>query len=201
MPVPEEELLQEALKGDDAARGALLETYRHYLELIARVEIGRRLRTKVDVSDMVQETFLEAHRGFDAFRGGEDREFAAWLRGILAVRIALAVRRYLGTQGRDLRRERGLEIDLDQSSRAVDRGLIALQSTPSERAVRHEQGMLLAAALAQLPDDYRDVIVLRHLEELTFPEVAERMERSLDSVQKLWVRGLARLRQLMKERA
>ena len=192
-------LLFQAQHGIDAARGALLETYRVYLDLLARVEIGRRLRKKVDASDVVQETFLEAHRNFGNFRGAGEAEFVAWLRGILAARIANLVRHYVGTQARDVRREQGLAVDLDQSSRALDRGLFSVQATPSQQAARREQGVLLAEALARLPDEYREVVVLRHLEELTFPEVALRMERTVDSVQKLWVRALARLRHLVKD--
>src|SRR5947209_16530969 len=161
-------LLLQARQGADAARGALLEAYRAYLDLLARVEIGRRLQKKVDASDIVQETFLEAHRNFGKFRGSGEAEFVAWLRGILAARVANLVRHYIGTQGRDIRREQRLEIELDQSWRTLDRGLFALQSTPSQQATRREQGVLVADALARLPDDYREVIVLRHLEELTF---------------------------------
>lgn len=190
-------LLDRARQGDEAARGEVLEAYRAYLELLAQVEVGRRLRTKVDTADLVQETYLEAHKAFPSFRGTTDAELAGWLRGILAVRVSLLFRHYLGTQRRDVRREQALEIDLDQSSRAIEFGLVAIQSSPSERASRQEQGVLLADALAKLPADYREVIVLRHLEELSFPEVSERMGRTLDSVQKLWVRALARLRQLM----
>lgn len=192
-------LILRAQQGDESARGALLETYRNYLELLARVEIGRRLQNKLDTSDLVQETFLEGHRNFSLFRGCSEAEFVSWLRGILAAKVCNMVRRYLGTQGRDVRREQGLEINLDQSSRMLDRGLFAQGSSPSHQVVRREQGVLLAEALAQLPEDYRDVLVLRHLEELPFPEVAQRMNRSTDSVQKLWVRGLAKLRELLKE--
>jgi RNA polymerase sigma-70 factor (ECF subfamily) len=192
-------LLREAREGADDARGALLESYRVYLDLLARVELGRRLRKKVDASDVVQETFLEAHRHFGTFRGSSEAEFVAWLRSILAARIANLVRHFVGTQARDVRREEGLKIDLDQSSRALDRGLFSLQSTPSQQVVRREQGVLLAAALARLPAEYREVVVLRHLEELPFPEVAARMGRTVDSVQKLWVRALARLRQSAKD--
>ncbi|MGQ0634568.1 MAG: sigma-70 family RNA polymerase sigma factor [Planctomycetaceae bacterium] len=193
------DLLAEARQGTESARGALLENHRNYLELLARVEIGRRLRNKVDIADLVQETFLEAHRNFQLFRGTGDREFAAWLRGILSTRIALVVRHFVGTKRRDVRREERLELDLDESSRLLDRSLLALQSTPSQHVVRHEQGVLLAEALARLPDDYREVMVLRHLEELTFPEVAQRMQRSVGSVKQLWVRALDRLRGLLKE--
>ena len=192
-------LLIQARSGAEEARGALLESYRIYLDLLARVEIGRRLRKKVDASDVVQETFLEAHRNFGSFRGTSEAEFVSWLRSILAARVANLVRHFVGTQARDVRREEGLEGDLDQSSRAIDRGFFALQSTPSQQVVRREQGVLLAAALARLPEEYREVVILRHLEELPFPEVARRMERTVDSVQKLWVRALARLRQSAKE--
>lgn len=194
---PPGELLDRARTGGDAARGELLEAYRPYLELLARVEIGRRLQTKVDTADLVQETFLEAHRHFDSFRGTE-AEFSRWLRAILSGRIGNVLRHYLGTQARDLRREQSLEVDLDQSSRLLDRGLVAVQSSPSQHVARQERGLLLAQALAQLPEDYREVVILRHLEELPFGEVACRMNRSVDSVQKLWIRALARLRTLTK---
>ncbi|MGQ0636287.1 MAG: sigma-70 family RNA polymerase sigma factor [Planctomycetaceae bacterium] len=194
-------LLVQAAEGTDGARGALLERYRTYLELLARVEIGRQLRSKVDTADVVQETFLEAHRSFDSFRGRGEREFVAWLRGILARRITQLARRYLGTQGRDVRRERALEIDFDHSSRILDRGLWARQSTPSNEVTQREMGVLLADAIARLPADYREVVVLRHLEELTFPEIARRMNRSPGGVQKLWVRALVQLRMLMEEAA
>ena len=193
------ELLTRAQQGSDVARGNLLDRYRTYLELLARVELGRRLQTKVDAADLVQETFLEAHRNFGLFRGRSEPEFVAWLREILSGRICNLVRHYLGTQGRDLRREQAWDVDLDQSSRAIDRGFFALQSTPSQHVAQREQGVLLADALSRLPGDYREVVVLRHFEELTFPEVASRMERSVDSVQKLWVRALANLRQAMQE--
>jgi RNA polymerase sigma-70 factor (ECF subfamily) len=199
MPADSLELLSQAQRGSDAARGDLLERYRTYLELLARVELGRRLQTKVDAADVVQETFLEAHRNFGRFRGRSEPEFVGWLREILAGRICNLLRHYLGTQGRDLRREQAANIDLDHSSRAIDRGFFALQSTPSQHVAQREQGVLLAEALARLPVDYREVVVLRHFEELTFPEVARRMERTVDSVQKLWVRALATLKTAMQE--
>jgi RNA polymerase sigma-70 factor (ECF subfamily) len=192
-----ENLLREAKAGDAAILGRLLELYRRYLALLARVQIGRRLQGKVDASDLVQETFLDAHRNFDRFRGGSEAEFVCWLRQILAGNLADMMRRYLGAQGRDVRLEREIQDALDQSSVLLDRALMAPQSSPSQQAVRREQGVLLADALDQLSEDYREVLVLRHLEGLPFPEVARRMGRSQDSVEKLWMRGLARLRQIM----
>jgi RNA polymerase sigma-70 factor (ECF subfamily) len=195
MPANPEQLLQEARAGDPATLGQLLEQYRRYLALLARVQIGQRLQRKADASDLVQETFLEAHRQFPSFRGTSEAQFVRWLRQLLAGSLANLLRRYLGTRGRDVRLELEIEGALDQSSIMLDRGLVAAQSSPSQQAAGREQAVLLAEALAQLPEDYRDVLVLRHLEGLTFPEVARRMERSLDSVEKLWMRALARLRQ------
>ncbi|MGQ0637386.1 MAG: sigma-70 family RNA polymerase sigma factor [Planctomycetaceae bacterium] len=198
MSLPGGELLAQARDGAEPARGALLEKYRNYLELLARVEIGRRLRNKVDTSDIVQETFLEAVRNFDRFRGSGEREFVAWLREILFARIAVIQRHYVGTQQRDVRREQHLGFDLGHSSRMFDAALLAL-STPSQQLARREQGVLLAEALAQLPEDYREVVVLRQLEELPFSEVAQRMGRSVSSVKQLWARSLHRLRRLLRE--
>ncbi len=192
-----EQLLQEARTGDTGTLGTLLEHYRPYLFLLARVQIGQRLQGKVDPEDLVQETYLEAHRSFERFRGTSEGELVRWLRQILAANLADLLRRYLGTQGRDVRLEREIEAGFDRSSVLLDRGLVAPVSSPSQQAVRREQAVLLAEALHQLPADYREVLVLRHLEGLTFPEAARRMERTLDSVEKLWMRGLARLRQIL----
>jgi RNA polymerase sigma-70 factor (ECF subfamily) len=191
-------LLQNARGGDEAALGQLLESYSGYLTLLARVQIGRRLQGKVDPADVVQETFLEAHRQIGNFRGTGERELVAWLRKILAGQLALTMRRFLGTKGRDVNLERELGAGLDQSSQALDGGLVAPGSTPSQHVARREQAVILADALDRLPPDYREVIILRHLETLPFNDVAARMGRSEDSVQKLWVRALASLRRTME---
>jgi RNA polymerase sigma-70 factor (ECF subfamily) len=192
-----EELLRQARAGDAGALGALLERYRPYLTLLARVEIGRRLQSKADAADLVQETFLEAHRHFARFEGAAEPQLAAWLRQILAGALANLLRRYLGTQGRDVRLERDLAEGLDRSSAALEGGLVASCSSPSQQATTREQAVRLADALAALPDDYREVITLRHLQGLTFPQVARAMGRSEDSVQKLWLRALGKLRQAL----
>jgi RNA polymerase sigma-70 factor (ECF subfamily) len=189
-----EELLRLARAGDSTALGRLLELYRNYLGLLARYQVGKRLQSKVDDSDLIQETFLEAHRDFGQFRGSTEAELISWLRRILATNIANLVQHYQGTRRRDVRLERELIVGLDQSSCALERSLIAKQSSPTEHAARRDQAVLLADALAELPEDYRQVLVLRHLEELSFADVAERMGRTVFSVKNLWARALARLR-------
>ncbi len=192
-----DKLLHQARSGDSKQLGELLEIYRRYLHLLARIEIRRNLQAKLDASDLVQDTLLEAHRNFPRFQGSSETQFVCWLRQIMAANLANFLRRYLGTQGRDVRLERDLAVRLDQSSRMLDRGLIDRGSSPSHQAARREQAVLLADALEKLPEDYREALILRHLEGLTFPEVSQRMGRSLDSVEKLWVRGLAQLRRVM----
>jgi RNA polymerase sigma-70 factor (ECF subfamily) len=196
-----ERLLRRAQAGDNPALGKVLERYGSYLTLLARLQIDRRLRGKVDSSDLVQETFLEAHRDFAQFRGTTPEEWAAWLRQILATNVANQVRRYLGTRARDVRLERRLAVEMEVSSQALDRGLAASESTPSQQAARREQALLLAEALQQMPEAYREVIILRQLQGLSFPEVSRRMGRTLDSVKNLWARALARLSQLLGETA
>jgi RNA polymerase sigma-70 factor (ECF subfamily) len=181
----------------DPALGRRLEAYRGYLTLLARTQIGRRLQGKADPADVVQETFLHALRDFAQFRGSSEAELAGWLRQILAARLADLCRRYCGTQARDVRLEQALQVELDHSSLLLEHGLAAPVSTPSEQAARHEQAALLAGALECLPADYREVLVLHHLQECDFAEVARRLGRSVEAVKKLWARALARLRRTL----
>jgi len=187
-------LLSAARAGDVESLGKLLEVHRSYLLLLARIQIGRRLQGKVDAPDLVQDAFLEAHRNFGRFQGSTGETLLAWLRQILAGQLAHLVRRYCGTLARDVKMERTIEDELSHSSGLLDRGLVDKQESPSNEASRREQALLLADALERLPEDYREVIILRQLEGLSFAEVAGRMSRSVDSVQKLWVRALDRLR-------
>src|SRR5262249_6538058 len=175
-------------------RGEVLELYRPYLTLLARVQIGRRLQGKLDPADLVQDVYLQAHAHFDQFRGSSEGELVAWLRQILAGNLANLLRHYYGTRRRDIRLERELGDDLEHSSRILDGGLVAPQSSPSQGAARREQAVLLAAALERLPPDYQQVLVLRHLEGLPFPQVAHHMRRSVEATKKLWTRALDHLR-------
>ncbi len=195
---PTLELLDQARTGDGPALGRLLESYRAYLGVLARIQIGRRLQGKADPSDIVQEAFLGAARDFEQFRGKTEAEFRAWLRQILASLVANLVRHYQGTQRRDVRLERRLAVELDQSSVALDRGLVAPHSSPSQQAARREQAVVLANALSRLPAEWRDLLILRHLEGLTFPEVAQRLGRTVDVLKKQWPRALAGLRRLLE---
>jgi RNA polymerase sigma-70 factor, ECF subfamily len=107
-----EGLLGRASARQQGALGQLLEHFRNYLALLARMQIGRRLQGKLDAQDVVQETFLQAHRHLAVFRGTTGEELASWLREILATVLANEVRRYVGTKRRDVRLERWQLSDL-----------------------------------------------------------------------------------------
>ena len=187
-----EELLEQARSGDLESFGQLLSQYRNYARLLARTLIGTTLRLRLDPSDLVQETFLEAHRDFPRFDGSTERELLAWLRRILARNLADQARRQKAGL-RDYRRQVSLEAMLDRSSARMQQALAAVVSSPSAAAAQREQAVLLADALADLPPDYREVIILRNLERLRFEEVAARMGRSPGAVRMLWTRALERL--------
>jgi RNA polymerase sigma-70 factor, ECF subfamily len=187
-----EELLERARAGDIESFGQLLAQYRNYTRLLARTLLGTALRLRLDPSDLVQETFLEAHRDFPRFDGSTERELLAWLRRILARNLADQARRQKAGL-RDYRRQESLEVILERSSARMQQALVAAASSPSDAASRREQAVLLADALAGLPPDYREVIILRNLERLRFDEVAARMGRSPGAVRMLWTRALERL--------
>lgn len=177
-----------------------LARYRPWLSLIARMQVGSRLQGKFDTSDVVQQTLMEAWRSAAQFRGSTDAERIAWLRKILAHVLAHHIRQYRGTCKRDLQRERSIERSLAQSSRQLDAVLASAATSPSQQAARQEQQVVLAELLNELPADYREVIILRNLEELPHSEVAQRMGRTEGAVRMLWVRALQELRQLAQRR-
>ena len=111
------------------------------------------MQGKLDPADVVQDTFLQAHSHFPAFRGTTEPEFVCWLRRILAGVLANTIERYLGTLARDPRLERELVAAMDRSSASLAGQFVAPDTSPSEVASRRERAVLLADALARLPDD------------------------------------------------
>ncbi|NLX95332.1 MAG: sigma-70 family RNA polymerase sigma factor [Rhodopirellula sp.] len=192
------DLLQKARQGDPSCRDQLFEMCRSYLGLIARAQVETWLRVKVDASDLVQETMLEAHRDFDRFEGESEKQWMAWLRRILSNNVADFVRQYHGTAKRQVRRE--VRFRDGAESGEDGRGApepAAPGGTPSEELLRIDDELRVAAALGQLPPDYQEVILLRNLQRLPFNEVAEQMGRSRPAVQMLWMRAIKRLQEGM----
>jgi RNA polymerase sigma-70 factor (ECF subfamily) len=176
-----------------------LERFRDYLVLLARAQLDRGLRAKLDPSDVVQQTLLEAYRKRHQFRGHNEGELAAWLRQILVHNLADALRD-LGRAKRDAAAERSLEAALADSSARLEAVLAADQSSPSQQAVRHEELLRLSTALAQLPQQQQEAVVLHHLHGCTLAELAQQLGRTEAAVAGLLHRGLKKLRELLHER-
>ena len=186
-----------AKRGDQTALGELLESYRNYLMLLARVQIDRRIQGKAGVSDLVQETFLHAHRAFDQFAGNTEAEFTAWLKQILVNRLMSLIRRY-SAKRRSANLERQLQTDIEDSTARMAQAISA-ESSPSEQLAKRELSVLLADAMDRLPTNYREVIILHKFEGLKFREVGIRMGKSESAAQRMWIRAVVELRRLVVE--
>jgi RNA polymerase sigma-70 factor, ECF subfamily len=182
--------------GDDADRG--LERFRSYLLLLARVRLDPMVRAKVGASDVVQQTLLEAHRDLAQLRGRTVGEQAAWLRQILARNLA-NVLRDLRRDKRDVAREQPLQAALDESASRLEAWLAAEQSSLSQQVERHERAVRLAEALAALPENQREAVVLRHWHGHSLVEIGERLGVTTAAVTGLLHRGLRNLRKQLHD--
>src|SRR5258708_29578255 len=191
------DLLQKARDGDDAARDRLFVVCRNYVSIVARAEMASWLKAKVDASDLVQQTLLEAHRGMANFRGTTEAEWLGWLRQILAHNAGDFVRRFHGVEKRCVSREVSLS-PADESDHAAfqpsDGG-----PSPSQLLMQKELQLQVADAVAQLPEDYQEVVILRNLQQLPFDEVALQMGRSRPAVQMLWTRAIRKLQEVLNQ--
>lgn len=190
-------LLARARGGDAAARDELFARCRNYVGLIARAQVESWMQAKVDASDLVQQTLLEAHRGFAKFEGQTEAEWLAWLKQILAHNTQDFIRHY-----RTDKRHAGREVPL--RSPADDSGSFFRDppddgDSPSQFLVQQEREIELADAITRLSPDHQEVILLRNLQRLPFDQVAERMGRSRPAVQMLWMRAVQKLEELLRE--
>jgi RNA polymerase sigma-70 factor, ECF subfamily len=175
-----------------------LDEYRAYLRLLAHMHLDPRLQGKLDPSDIVQQTLLQAHRGWDQFQGQSEAERVAWLRQILARNLGHAVRDFSRSR-RDVRRECSLEAALEESSIKLENWLAAEQSSPSQQAERAEQAVRLANVLATLPEAQREAIVLHYWQAWTLAEISQQLGRTPAAVAGLLHRGLKQLRNLLQQ--
>jgi RNA polymerase sigma-70 factor (ECF subfamily) len=191
-------LILRARQGDQEALGQLLESHREDLRRWAERRLPGRVGARVGGSDVVQQTFLEAHRNFGQFFGGDEPELVAWLQRILECNVAEVIRDHTQAQKRDVRRERPLAGG-PGSEEARPTEPPARHSTPSQRAVRGEEEESLARALAALPEDQREAVRLRHLEGRPLKEIARLLGRSETATAGLIKRGMQALRRLLGE--
>jgi RNA polymerase sigma-70 factor (ECF subfamily) len=175
-----------------------LESYRDYLRLLARLQLPPVLRSRIDPSDVVQDTLLKAHQKVDQFRGHTEAELAVWLRRILLNHLSEALRK-LGPTAQSRPPEQSLEKSLEQSSARLEAWLEADHSSPSEQAIRHEELLRLSQALGQLPESQRTALELKHLQSWSVEAIGHEMGLSKSAVGGLLRRGMKKLRELMEE--
>jgi RNA polymerase sigma-70 factor, ECF subfamily len=178
----------------DFSEAGRFERLRDYLRLLAQIQLGSSATNRIDPSDIVQQTLMEAFEKRDQFRGATSEEHVAWLRRILAHNVA-DVLRAQGRQKRDASRARSLEQQMEESSARLGDWLVREQSTPSEHLQRHEQAVLLADALARLPARQREALVLHYCQGCSLAEIGVSLVRSKAAVAGLLKRGLKHLRE------
>ncbi len=194
-----DEMINKARVDGNEPLGRLLQLYRNYLSILATTQLNARMQARVSPSDLVQEAMLAAHRDFEQFRGHSEREFLGWLRQILINCLHHAIATHVTAKKRDVR----CEVSIDQVNAALERSAVNMANcladagpSPSAIVRQREQSVALADQLARLKPQYRDVIVLRNLQGLSFNEVAERMDRKPGSVRMLWLRAMEKFKEI-----
>jgi RNA polymerase sigma-70 factor (ECF subfamily) len=186
------------MNADSPPEEPSLERFRRYLVLVARLQLGHNFRGRLEPSDVVQQTLLDAHQKGQQFRGASEAERLAWLRRILTNNLADAIRA-LGRAKRDLALERSLEAAADESSLRWQACLAASHTAPERRAEKNEELVRLAQALADLPEAQREAVVLHHLQGATLAESAAYLGRTEAAVAGLLHRGLKSLREILRD--
>jgi RNA polymerase sigma-70 factor (ECF subfamily) len=190
-------LLAQASQGDVTAGQQLLARHRDRLRRMVAVRFDRRLLARLDPSDVVQEALTEAARRLPDYLRDRPLPFYPWLRQLAADRLNKAYRRHLHAGKRDARRE---EAPLpDKSALELAQRLLGRDTSPSNRLARQEVRERVRAALAQLPERDREVLVLRYLEQLSTREIAEVLGCPEGTVKSRHLRALERLRGLLSD--
>jgi RNA polymerase sigma-70 factor (ECF subfamily) len=203
MGVPERtaELLERIRAGDGAAAGELFDLYRERLWRMLYVRLDRRLSSRVAPEDVLQEAFLDVARRVGEYLDNPAVPFYVWLRFLTVQRMQMVQRMHLGAQMRDV----GLEVALPPggaalaSSESMAGQLVGHMTSPSQAAIRRELQDRLRAALDEMDPLDREVLALRHFEELGNNEVAEVLGITKDAASKRHVRALKRLKDILTE--
>jgi RNA polymerase sigma-70 factor, ECF subfamily len=198
------ELIAKARAGEVEALGELCNLYRNYMRMVVRTGLGPKLRERVELSDVVQEALVEVIRQFPQFTGQNEAALVGWLRRLVGQKLA-DLGRY---HSRAKRSGGGPDVPLDaawdlpaggdgsQGGKLLD--MLALsQTSPSEAASKRELTVLLADALAALPESESEVLWLYHAEGLSFEGIGDRMGVSRKSIRGIWARGLKSLKRTM----
>lgn len=196
-----DDLLGRAASGDTDALNELFEKHRDRLKRMIRMRLNRRLKGRVDDSDVLQDAYLEATRRLSEYLKAPQAPFFLWLRQITSHRIIDAHRRHLGAEARDAR----MEISLHRgrmplaTSLSLAAQLLGDCPSPSEEATRSEIRQALQDALAQMDDLDREILSMRHFEHLSNQEAAQELGIEASAASKRYLRALQRLQSILIE--
>lgn len=172
--------------------------FRSYLRVLAGMQLDPQIKARVDPSDIVQQTLLQAHRAAAQFRGNTDAELAGWLRQILANELAHQLRDNRRAK-RDVAREVSYQQSVEQSSLRLERLLVSTSPSPSENVQKKERAIRLAELLTLLPDQQRESIELHYWHGWTLQKIADQQKRSKSAVAGSIGRGLKQLQSDMEQ--
>ncbi len=195
------ELLAGARKGDVAAAGQLLDRHREALRRMIAMRLDQRIRRRVDASDVVQEVLVDASRRLAEYLENPAMPFHLWLRQIARDRLIDAHRRHRVSAKRSVDREQAMAVggDMDRSTLELAAQLCDNQMTPAAAATMRELQERFEAALVDLSDQDRDIILMRHYEHLSNQEVAQILELTEPAASMRYLRAIRRLRVLLAE--
>lgn len=188
------QLLVEARGGSQTAIGELMAYYGDYLGSVARQQLGAKLCGRVSPSDLVQETLLAAWKDFASFQGTEAPQFSAWLRTILGRKISSAVALHMGTSKRDISRESGAAVG--NMIVEVNKSLHSREKAPGDVVSLEEDALIIQRLLASLPEEYRQVVQWRNLDNIQFKEIANRIGKSAGATRLVWLRAMRMLKEM-----
>ncbi len=195
------ELLEKAADGDQAALTELFDRYRARLKKMVRLRLNRRLQGRVDDSDVLQDAFLEASRKLPGYLTDPQAPFFLWLRRIAGDKLLEIHRTHLGTQKRDA----GLEVSIHRgalpaaNSISLAAQLLGRLTSPSQAAVKAEMRIQLQEALNSLDPTDREILALRHFEQLSNVEAAQELGLETSATSKRYLRALTRLQKILRE--
>jgi RNA polymerase sigma-70 factor, ECF subfamily len=197
---PHSELLERAAAGDDQALRELFSQHEERLKRLVRLRLNRRLQGRIDSSDVLQETFIDIAGKLGEYSRRPDAPFFLWLRKMTGLKLAEIHRRHLGTQMRDANRDvsiyRGALPEADSASLAAH--LLGNLTSPSQAAIKAEMRVRLQEALDTMDPIDREVIALRHFEQLDSEETAQVLGLSKSGGSSRYVRAMKRLKQLLE---
>jgi RNA polymerase sigma-70 factor (ECF subfamily) len=192
-------LIEQAVRGDQRALGELLGQHRERLRRMVALRLDWRLRGRIDPSDVLQEACLDAARRLPEYYQNPTMPFFLWLRFLAGQRLVDENRKHLGAAARDAGREISLYHGAlpEASSAALAAQLLGRLTTPSQAAIRAERKIRLQEALNSLDPIDREVLALRHFEELSNTEAAAVLGLDKSAASKRYARALIRLKEIL----